>query len=159
MGRSIIIYRHRRGFTLIELLVVISIIGLLATMATVALRNARIKGRDAARLGDMKQLHTAMELCADGNSGSYTTPTACCTVGANRDVFQCTGALLTTYSPDIVNMKDPSNVAVATVCNYANSAPCEYNFPAAPLTNAYTVYFYLEGNGGQNKMLTQTGIQ
>ncbi len=149
-----------KGFTLIELLVVISIIGLLATVASVALRNARIKGRDAARLSDMKQFHTAMELCNDGNSGSYTTPTACCTMGANRNVSQCTGALLTTYLPDIAILKDPSNVTAATVCTGANSAPCEYSFPASGITtNTYTVYYYLEGNGGQNKVLTHVGTQ
>ena len=54
--------RKQRGFTLIELLVVIAIIGLLSTLAVVALNNARMKSRDAKRVSDVKQVQTALEL-------------------------------------------------------------------------------------------------
>lgn len=54
--------RKQKGFTLIELLVVIAIIGLLSTLAVVALNNARMKARDAKRISDIKQIQTAVEL-------------------------------------------------------------------------------------------------
>lgn len=54
--------RKQKGFTLIELLVVIAIIGLLSTLAVVALNNARMKARDAKRVSDIKQVQTALEL-------------------------------------------------------------------------------------------------
>lgn len=54
--------KNNKGFTLIELLVVIAIIGLLSTLAVVALGNARQKARDAKRLSDLKQMQTALEL-------------------------------------------------------------------------------------------------
>lgn len=60
--------RQQKGFTLIELLVVIAIIGLLSTLAVVALNNARMKARDARRVSDVKQIQTALELYYNDNN-------------------------------------------------------------------------------------------
>ncbi len=65
--------RKQKGFTLIELLVVIAIIGLLSTLAVVALNNARMKARDARRVSDIKQMQTALELYYNDNN-AYPTP-------------------------------------------------------------------------------------
>jgi general secretion pathway protein G len=54
--------KKQQGFTLIELLVVIAIIGLLSTLAVVALNSARMKARDAQRVSNVKQIQTALEL-------------------------------------------------------------------------------------------------
>ena len=59
---------NKKGFTLIELLVVIAIIGLLSTLAVVALGQARLKARDSKRLADLKQLQTALELYYTDNN-------------------------------------------------------------------------------------------
>ena len=59
----------KRGFTLIELLVVIAIIGLLSTLAVIALNNARQKSRDAKRVSDVKQLQSALELYYNDANG------------------------------------------------------------------------------------------
>ena len=61
--------KKAKGFTLIELLVVIAIVGLLSTLAVVALNNARQKSRDAKRVSDIKQLSTALELFFADNNG------------------------------------------------------------------------------------------
>ena len=58
------------GFTLIELLVVISIIGLLTTVATVALISARKNSRDAKRMHDAAQIVKALEMYND-DFGQY----------------------------------------------------------------------------------------
>jgi len=55
------------GFTLIELLVVITIIGVLSTMAVIALAKIRSEARDDKRQSDMKILQTAIELYISTN--------------------------------------------------------------------------------------------
>lgn len=50
------------AFTLIELLVVIAIIGILSTLTVVLLQNSRAKSRDSKRIGDVKQMQTALEM-------------------------------------------------------------------------------------------------
>jgi uncharacterized protein (TIGR02145 family)/prepilin-type N-terminal cleavage/methylation domain-containing protein len=64
--------QKKSAFTLIELLVVIAIIGILSTLAVVALQNARSKARDSKRIADVKQIQTALELYFNDN-GSYPT--------------------------------------------------------------------------------------
>jgi len=66
---------NKKGFTLIELLVVVAIIGLLSTLAVVALGQAREKARDSKRLADLKQLQTALELYYTDN-GAYPAGSA-----------------------------------------------------------------------------------
>jgi general secretion pathway protein G len=60
--------KNKKGFTLIELLVVIAIIGLLSTMAVVALNSARAKSRDAKRVSDIKQVQAALEMYMNDES-------------------------------------------------------------------------------------------
>ena len=62
--------KQKRGFTLIELLVVISIIGLLSSVVLASLNTARIKGRDARRISDLRQVQTALALCYE-KTGSF----------------------------------------------------------------------------------------
>lgn len=79
---------NKKGFTLIELLVVIAIIGLLSTLAVVALGSAREKARDSKRLSDLKQVQTALELYFTDNN-TYPTSTAVTLGGASA---QCLGS-------------------------------------------------------------------
>ncbi len=58
----------RKGFTLIELLVVIAIIGILSTLAIVALGSARQKARDSKRVADLSQVSKALELYYNDNN-------------------------------------------------------------------------------------------
>jgi len=80
---------NKKGFTLIELLVVIAIIGLLSTLAVVALGSARKKANDSKRLADVKQVQTALELYYTDNN-SYPTTTAQVNLGTGN--YTCLGS-------------------------------------------------------------------
>jgi len=76
---------NKKGFTLIELLVVIAIIGLLSTLAVVALGSAREKARDSKRLSDLKQIQTALELYYTDNN-AYPIEAAAVALGKTNYV-------------------------------------------------------------------------
>lgn len=62
-----------RGFTLIELLVVIAIIGLLSTVIAGPVQTGLKKGRDAKKIGDLKQIQSALAQYSADNGGTYPT--------------------------------------------------------------------------------------
>lgn len=60
---------NMKGFTLVELLIVMSIIGVLAAIGLGSFTTAQMKGRDAQRKSDLKQVSHALEIYyADHNS-------------------------------------------------------------------------------------------
>lgn len=52
----------KKGFTLVELLIVMAIIAILATLIVGGFRSSQMRGRDAQRKGDLKQLANAIEI-------------------------------------------------------------------------------------------------
>ncbi len=60
--------KKNQGFTLIELLVVITIIGILATLSAVFLKDVPKKARDARRLSDLYEMRNALELYYTDNN-------------------------------------------------------------------------------------------
>lgn len=92
---------NKKGFTLIELIVVIAIIGLLSTLAVVALGSARTKARDSKRLADLKQLQTALEIYYTeqnaypaGNGVTLGTGNAACLNASGFAAAGCASALM-----------------------------------------------------------------
>ena len=121
---------NKKGFTLIELLVVIAIIGLLSTLAVVALGNAREKARDSKRLSDVKQMQTALELYFNDES-SYPIASAmdnCLSSDGFTATCPTTGTVYMGQVP-----QDPTKEAYYT-----------YN----AVTTSYQIYVQLEGNSG-----------
>jgi len=104
--------KKQRGFTLIELLVVIAIIGLLSTLAVVALNNARQKSRDARRVSDIKQIQTALEL----NYNDANSYPATLTMGTDPIAFGGTTYMaITPSNPTPADGSCGSSVYVYTV--------------------------------------------
>ncbi|MBI4117529.1 MAG: prepilin-type N-terminal cleavage/methylation domain-containing protein [Parcubacteria group bacterium] len=140
-----------RGFTLIELLVVVSIIGLLSTLAVLALGTARTKARDSSRVANIANIRGALELYylqansypSDGGSPlALGSGTALCLTDVGFEAT-CTGSSL--YMQGVP--RDPSKSGAASVCTDASTAVCDYAFVSTG--TSYTIKFYLEsGTGG-----------
>jgi general secretion pathway protein G len=64
---------NNRAFTLVELLIVMSIIGVLAAIGLGSFTTAQMRGRDAQRKSDLKQVSHALELYFNDHS-SYPAP-------------------------------------------------------------------------------------
>ncbi len=152
--------KNQKGFTLIELLVVIAIIGLLSTIAVVAMQGARNKARDAKRISDIKQLSTILDIEAAATPG---------TGGAGVTLLGCawaTGARPKTSAPACTNnpadatsdidsnfddLKDPTAAGAGTACVDASTAACDYSISnaagtATASTGNYQICFYLESS-------------
>ena len=125
---------NKKGFTLIELLVVIAIIGLLSTLAVVALGSARTKARDAKRLSDIKQVQTALELYYT-DQGSYPTGTAVVLGSAGAACLNAAAGLTTTGCANAYMGQVP-----------ADPGSNAYTYTSAGTT--YTLVATLEGSMG-----------
>ncbi|MFH1112200.1 MAG: type II secretion system protein [Patescibacteria group bacterium] len=130
----------RKGFTLIELLVVIAIIGILSTLAVVALNNARQKSRDAKRVSDIKQIQTALELYF-GDQQAYPDGAGITlgVAGGNYDClnntgFAATGCTGTVYMGAVPENQGPGGSA--------------YVFTVGSPASSYTLTYSLEGTTG-----------
>ncbi len=142
--------KSQKAFTLIELLVVIAIIGLLATISILALQNARAKSRDAKRVGDAKQIQTALELFFSDNN-RYPTVEEWNT----GKIFSTTTGVTSTYMQIIPNAPTPADG------NCSNDENVIYYTPLSD-GSSYTLSFCLGGNTGTldagPKCLTSGGI-
>jgi len=120
--------KKQKGFTLIELLVVIAIIGLLSTLAVVALNNARQKSRDTRRVADIKQIQTALELYYNDCNG-YPSGTKTGTGQAITGTVSCSPASQVYMSamPTAPEPNDGTCTAATNTYTYTQDAASTYH--------------------------------
>jgi prepilin-type N-terminal cleavage/methylation domain-containing protein len=147
-------FKNKKGFTLIELLVVIAIIGLLATLAVVALGNARQKSRDAKRVSDIKQIQTALEL-RFVEEDNYPTEATRVSLGAGSEVcldgtngFAAAGCSGGATYMGLVPRDPSAPLATPAPCDGTGDVTgCDYGYISAAGTD-YDLHFWLEGATG-----------
>lgn len=148
--------QKQKGFTLIELLVVIAIIGLLSTLAVVALTSARAKARDAKRISDVKQIQTALELFFADGGQKYPAQTAAVALGQGALSALCSDAAAgfatgpctkTTFMGKVP--RDPSGPATPAACISTSGAACDYGYISKSSDATYELWFRLEGPSGE----------
>lgn len=141
----------KKKFSLFELLLVIGILGVLSTFSIILIGNAREKARDAARLEDMTEIKTALELYFN-DTNKYPEAKEPVVLGSgNFDCLASSGWAAigcdTSYLADVPANPTPGGV------------PYRYSSDTA----TYKVEFQLETQVGDKAagphVLTQEGIK
>jgi general secretion pathway protein G len=130
--------KKQKGFTLIELLVVIAIIGLLSTLAVVALNNARQKSRDARRISDIKQIQTALELYYN-EAGTYP---------ADITPGEALALDATTYMNIVPSNPEPQNDGPSGEECCVDADSCNYLYTQDNSGASYNIQYCLGGSTG-----------
>jgi len=157
--------RSQSGFTLIELLVVIAIIGLLSTLAVVALNSARQRSRDAKRVSDIRQIQTALELGFSESNGYPVEATAVPLGDATHKVL-CNEGGTAKFRADSTTAPACTTIYMGLVPSnptpVASVATTNYEYTSAD-GSVYSITFGLEGSTGQlqagDNCANQNGIQ
>lgn len=145
-----------------ELLVVIAIIGVLAGVIMVAIQSARIKGRDAKRIGDMRQMATALQQYYITH-GSYPTGTGSIAGTAlNGTAFDGSAEpMVPNYIPIIPQAPEPADGDCAGSQTKGGN---NYWYEAPEAGNAFTLTFCMGKNISDDvpagiRTLTPDGLQ
>ena len=123
--------QSRRGLTLIELMVAVLIIALIATVAVIAVGNARGKARDAKRMYDIAQYAKALIIYAQENNGTFPA----------QDGFLGRGGLVD-----------------AALAKYLPQAPADPIDSGGMGTDDY-YYYYVAQNNCQNEIVPSVHVQ
>lgn len=151
---------QHKGFTLVELLVVIAIIAILAAVVVLIINPLELtrRGRDAARLTDLANLQSAINVAVQESTGSGAVTVLCSTSGS----YPCNGSSNTgTRASDgtgwvKVNLSSQKSVSVPTLpIDPVNSVAYHYTYCAA--SDAWEINTVLESDQQKGKMTTDGG--
>ncbi len=141
---------RQKGFTLVELLVAIGIIGILSSIAVVSVSNVRAKARDAKRIGDIKQIQSAMESYFNDQNQYPDAPAG--GVLGTKDATD--GLCVSTADPAKVGFQKGTDCAGGTI--YINPVPKgptpgvagKTDYAYSVVNGEYVIKFSLESGSG-----------
>jgi len=151
-----------KGFTLVELLVVIAIIAILAAVVVLIINPLELtkRGRDAARLTDLANLQSAINIAVQEATGSSTQAVLC-----KDGSYPCTGLSNAAIgTPRVsngagwvkVDLSSSKSVSVPTLpADPLNSTAYHYTYCAN--SDAWEINAVLESDQQKGKMATDGG--
>ena len=146
---------ENKGLTLVEIIIAVAVIGILATLAGLAVNNSQKKVRDNRRIEDMVMIRSAMQLIFN-ESGSFNKNT--CAEGMK--VADCEGEEFRKYINNVPALRDPDSKGFSCVQDFSKG--CDYAFQTLS-SESYSVFFFLEkgtqGYAEGQHVLTERGIQ
>ncbi|MBI2885277.1 MAG: prepilin-type N-terminal cleavage/methylation domain-containing protein [Candidatus Omnitrophica bacterium] len=140
--------RHRRGFTLVEIMIVVAIIALLAAIAIPNVLRGRTSANEAAVIGNMRAVNSALQMFQSVNNVFPTT--------WNTEMYGADCAAATAPNPDYgppsfcVNLDGGAAVQGYTYTYADGAAPVNsYTVLAVPQTlgTTGTRSFYTDQSG------------
>lgn len=151
----------QKGFTLVELLVVIAIIAILAAVVVLIINPLELtkRGRDAARLTDLANLQSAINVAVQEATSAAGTVEILCGVGGS---YPCTGSSnVDTRAADgtgwvSVNLSSSKSVSVPTLpVDPTNNLVNHYTYCAND--DAWEINAVLESDQQKSKMANDGG--
>jgi len=134
-----------KGFTLVELLVVMAIISILATVIIGGFRSSQMRGRDAGRKSDLKQIANALEIFYS-DYGKYPPASGTQIAGCSYNPATGIGAACAWGSSEFT---DGKTVYFKTVPK--DMAPSQtYLYKVSSTKNKFQLYAHLENSQDKN---------